>query len=153
VTIAPAPAPESASPPPGPEPVPDAAPPPALIAPAPAPPSASAPFHPVPRVYDTGDPDVTPPVVLDQTLPPWNPPGPYVARRTYTGRLRVVVGEDGRVASADILQPSFGAYDELLLHAVRQWRYTPALKRGYPVQYGWLVSYVLKSSDQTPAQR
>jgi TonB family protein len=136
-----------------PEPVPDSAPAPAVVgAPASAP-WIPPPFHPVPRLYDIADPDVAPPVVLVQALPPWNPPLAYVGRRTYTGQLRVVVGEDGRVTSADILQPSFGPYDELLLHAVKQWRYRPALKRGYPVQYRWIVDYVLKSADQTSAQR
>jgi hypothetical protein len=136
-----------------PQQAPDSAPSPAAAGAPAAEPSISAPFHPVPRVYDIADADVTPPVVLVQTLPPWNPPSAYVARRTYTGQLQVVVGEDGRATSADILQPSFGPYDGLLVHAVRQWRYRPALKRGYPVEYRWIVDYVLKSADQTSAQR
>jgi len=39
------------------------------------------------------------------------------------------------VTSAEVLQPSFSAYDWLLLKAVKQWQYGPALKRGFPVEY------------------
>ena len=123
-----------------------------VVASAAAPPLVATPFAPVPRVYDMADLDVTPPVVLDQTLPPWHPPLAHVARRTYTGRLQIIVGENGSVTSADILQPSFSTYDWLLLHAVKQWRYGPALKRGKPVQYRRIIDYVL-SSDQKPVQR
>lgn len=116
-------------------------------------PPSPPPFDPVPRVYDTADAEVTPPVVITQTMPPWNPPWKYVAQRSYSGRLQFVVGADGAVTSADILQPSFGPYDGLLLGAVKQWRYKPALKRGHAVQYRRVIDYVLKSPEQTSRQR
>jgi len=112
-----------------------------------------APSAPVKRAYDIADSDVTPPVVLNQSLPAWNPPWAHVAQQTYAGRLQIVVGENGSVASADIVQPSFETYDGLLLHAAKQWRYKPAMKDGHPVQYLRLIDYVLKSADQKSAQR
>lgn len=107
----------------------------------------------MPRVFTADDRDVTPPVVIDQKLPAWAPPFAQFARRTFTGTVQVTVGEDGTVASAEIVEPSFGPYDELLLRSVRQWRYRPALKQDHPVQYRRIIQYVLKSSEQAGVAR
>ena len=117
---------QAADPSPAPTPVAALLPPPASIA---------APFAPIPRVYDAADLDVTPPVAVEQAMPPWNPPWDYAARNTYNGRLQIVVGDDGAVKSAEILRQSFSVYDGLLLNAVKKWRYLPAQKRNQPVQY------------------
>ena len=101
------------------------------------------PFAPVPRVYDKTDLDVTPPIEIIRTMPPWNPL-PQLAGRTYAGQLQLVVGKDGRVTSAEILRRSFSSYDWLLLRAVKQWQYAPALKRGLPVEYRQTFEYALK---------
>jgi hypothetical protein len=105
-------------------------------------------FAPVPRVYDKTDLDVTPPVEINRTMPPWNPPFVQVARRTYAGQLQLVIGKDGRIRSVEILKPSFGPYDGLLLGAVKQWHYGPALKRGVPVEYRQTFEYALRPADQ-----
>jgi TonB family protein len=119
--------------------------PPAMVGSSPAAePVLPAPFAPVPRVYDKTDLDVTPPVEINRTMPPWNPPWPQVASRTYAGQLQLVIGKDGRVTSAEILQPSFSAYDWLLMRAVKQWQYAPALKRGVPVEYRQTFEYALR---------
>ena len=47
------------------------------------------------------------------------------------------------VVDAEIIQPSFSLYDEEVLRATRQWRYQPATKRGYPVEYRRTVDYAL----------
>ena len=107
----------------------------------------------MPRVYDSTDVDVAPPTVLSQPLPPWTPPWPQLADRTFTGRLQIVVANDGSVESAAILQPSFSAYDERLLNAARQWRYGPAMKRDRPVSYRRVIEYVLTGADQRSTQR
>lgn len=117
-------------------------PPPALTNP--APPSVEPPlFAPVPRLYTSEDSDVIPPAVIDQTLPRWSPPHDLLRRRSFTGRVQVIIGADGRVKAADIIQPSFGLYDEQVLRATRQWRYQPATKRGFPVEYKRIVEFTL----------
>jgi hypothetical protein len=114
-------------------------------------PAVPAAFAPVPRVYDKTDLDVTPPVEIDRTMPPWNPPFVQMAKRTYAGQLELVIGKDGRIRSVEILKSSFGIYDGLLLRAVKQWQYGPALKRGFPVEYRQTFDYALRPADQGKA--
>ncbi len=78
-----------------------------------------------PQIYGPDDSQVTPPAVIDQTLPAWVAPAGF-ARRTFQGLLAVVVGEDGLVASAEMVAPTFPAYDALLLSTAKRWRYEPA---------------------------
>jgi hypothetical protein len=111
-------------------------------------PVVPAAFAPVPRVYDKTDLDVTPPVEINRTMPPWNPPFVLMAKRTYAGQLELVIGKDGRIKSVEILKSSFGVYDGLLLRAVKQWQYGPALKRGFPVEYRQTFDYALRPADQ-----
>lgn len=106
--------------------------------------SEPAPFTPVPRLYTADDADVVPPVVLEQPLPRWTPPHDLLRRRSFTGRVEVIIGADGRVKAADILQPSFSLYDEQVLRATRLWRYQPATKRGFPVEYKRVIEYSLR---------
>ncbi|MBM3769753.1 MAG: hypothetical protein FJW27_00400 [Acidimicrobiia bacterium] len=115
-------------------------------------PSGSAPFNPVPRVFDASDTDVKPPVVLKQRLPPWFPPHELLRNRRFTGRVEIVVGIDGRVVSAEILQPSYTIYDDLVLRATRHWLYQPAFKREFPVQFRRVVEYVLSAAPE-PSRR
>ncbi|MGE3508042.1 MAG: TonB family protein [Vicinamibacterales bacterium] len=106
-------------------------------------PSEPAPFMPVPRLYGPEDEDVRPPAVIEQRLPAWRPPLPAFAARTYTGRVQVIVDTDGRVSDVEILQQSHSLYDREVLDAAKLWRYEPATKRGYPVQYRRVIDYVL----------
>jgi len=102
-----------------------------------------APFMPVPRLYGPEDADVSAPVVIEQRLPAWRPPLPALAVRTYTGRVQVIVDTDGRVSDVEILQQSHSLYDSEVLDAAKLWRYKPATKRGFPVQYRRVIDYVL----------
>jgi hypothetical protein len=92
-----------------------------------------------PAIYGPDDADVTPPGTIEQTLPPWVAPEGF-ARRTFKGLLAVVVGEDGLVASAEIVEPTFPAYDAVLLTVARRWRYEPAGKDGRPVRFRKLIA-------------
>lgn len=112
-----------------------------------------APFRPVARVYTANDVDVIPPVVIEQRLPRWLPPFELLRRRTFTGRIELVIDVDGHVLSADIVQPSFNSYDSLVLDAVKTWRYRPASKRAYAVQYKRTVDYVLRGTDAGVTER
>lgn len=135
----------------------------AAFEPAPAPVEAPPPVHaampgprpfmPVARVYDFTDENVLPPAVLKQALPPWNPPWAQIRHRTFNGRLVVVVAEDGTVAEADVVQPSFAAYDDELLRAVNQWRYEPARKGERPVRYRRVIDFVLRGQDSVSPRR
>jgi TonB family protein len=73
------------------------------------------------------------PVAIEEQLPPWNPPDSAALRSEYTGVLRVQIGEDGRVRSADIVDSSHPTYDVLAARAARGWVYEPATKGGQPV--------------------
>ena len=102
-----------------------------------------APFTPVPRLYSADDTDVQPPVVIEQAMPRWTPPHELLRRRTFSGRVQIIIGVDGRVTSADVVRTSFNAYDDQVLRATKTWRYQPATKRGYPVEYRRTVDYTL----------
>jgi len=92
-----------------------------------------------PATYGPDDADVTPPGTIEQTLPPWVAPAGF-ARRTFRGLLAVVVGEDGLVASAEIVDPTFPAYDAVLLSVAKRWRYEPAGKDGRAVRFRKLIA-------------
>jgi tetratricopeptide (TPR) repeat protein len=111
------------------------------------------PFAPVARIYGPDDRDVAPPVVIDQRMPSWSPPHKMFLQRSFTGQIRVLVGEDGRVLDAEITHPSFPLYDNELLRSAKQWRYSPALKADRAVQYRRVIEYVLNGTSQTAASR
>jgi hypothetical protein len=115
--------------------------------------SVPPPFAPIARVYGADDRDVTPPTIIEQKLPPWSPPFKLLQQRTYTGQIRLIVGEDGRVEAAEIIQPSFPLYDDQLLRSAKLWRYQPALKGDRAVQYRRVIEYVLNGANQTAASR
>jgi tetratricopeptide (TPR) repeat protein len=75
-----------------------------------------------------------PPVVIQQSLPEWEPPSASIARLEYSGLLRVRIGIDGTVTAADIERPSYPSYDGRLLQVARTWLYKPATRNGVPVE-------------------
>lgn len=111
------------------------------------------PFTPIARDYDSTDRDVLPPTVLKQTLPAWTPPWKALRARTFAGRLQIVVGEDGSVADAEVLEGAFAAYDDELLRATRDWRYEPARKGDRPVRYRRVIDFVLRGTDEVAQAR
>jgi hypothetical protein len=74
----------------------------------------------------------TPPVPIDQALPPW-PFGLANMRTTFRGAIDVRIDERGLVASASMATPVHPVYDRQLLLAAQQWRYEPARRGGQPV--------------------
>ncbi len=111
------------------------------------------PFAPIARDYDGTDRDVVPPAVLKQTMPVWNPPWKLIRARTYSGRLQVIVAEDGSVADAEVISQSFSAYDDELLRATRDWRYEPARKGDRPVRFRRVIDFVLRGTDEVAQAR
>jgi TonB family protein len=56
-------------------------------------------------------------------------------------RVSFIVGSDGHVHSAFVLESGGPDEDEVLLHAVRFWRYRPALCNGVPTDAEALVRF------------
>jgi TonB family protein len=80
-----------------------------------------------------GAPDAyTAPVVVQQELPPWNPPTAAIAGRGYAGAVKVLIGADGRVHEASIVKSVHPLYDAHVLQAARRWMYQPATRLGQP---------------------
>jgi hypothetical protein len=124
----------AAAPPPPPPPPPTATPP-----PAPEPPPAPAPVV-ERRIYQIGDPGVTPPAIVRQGLPPF----PANASMPSAGAIEVVINEAGRVEAAIMREPLTPSYDRVVVQAARNWQYRPATLKGVPVKYRKLVQIAVK---------
>lgn len=113
---------------------------PAMLPAAPPPvaplPAASASM---PAVYTITDTDVTPPVVLDQALPPWIY-GNRLKTGVFNGMVDLIVDETGTVERAAVIESVWPPYDAALIEATRKWRYTPATKDGRPVKFKRVVA-------------
>jgi hypothetical protein len=96
------------------------------------------------RIYTEDDKDVTPPVTIDQKLPPWNPQTPAAAMLGYRGVLRIVIDEQGKVEQASLVERVLESYDPLLIAAARQWTFRPARRDGQPVKYQRLIGIFLQ---------
>jgi hypothetical protein len=117
-----------------------AAPPPAPVATqASAPPSVPA--VPVPPVESIV---FVPAVVLQQNMPPWEPPTRAFGTVEYNGSIKVRVGTDGKVKAATIERPSHPAYDGRLLQATQTWLYQPATRNGVPVESERVIAVQLR---------
>lgn len=86
------------------------------------------------EIYTALDFSVTPPVEVERTLPPWNPPAQY-NWRWFRGVIEVVVDERGHVESERLVESVADFYDASLLEAARNWRFKPAQRDGRPVKY------------------
>ena len=124
---------KAAAPPPPPPP------PPAPVAVAAAPPPPAPVMF---RVYSGEDRDVTPPVIINQALPPFQ--GTVIAPRT--GLLEVLISEIGEIESAVMTQSVTSAYDRLALIAAKMWRFKPAMVNGVPVKYRKTVQINVKAT-------
>lgn len=74
----------------------------------------------------------TAPVTISQGLPAWRPDS-SVARRTFSGSVRVEIDNAGRVTAVEMERSVHPAYDPLVLDAARQWQYKPATLNGVPI--------------------
>lgn len=119
-----------------------AAPPPAPApTPAPAPPRAPAAVVPEgPRVYAASDANVIPPIVIQQSLPPY--PGKLLT--AHSGVIELLIDENGVVETAMMRQSVSPQYDSLALNAAKMWRYRPATVNGVPVRYRKAVAIALR---------
>jgi TonB family protein len=89
----------------------------------------------------------TRPVALKQDMPRWNAPDPISRRSEYTGVLRVRVGADGTVQTAEMVRRVHPMYDALLLNAAQSWRYEPAKQDGVAVPADVLVEVRLRPQE------
>lgn len=122
------------------------APPPAPV-PAPAVKREEPPPRPSLVIHTVGEPGITPPVVISQTMPPWRPSRQDT--RVYEAVVSIVIDETGAVTDFSIdgmLQP---AYESALRRAAMSWRFRPATLKGVPVKYRKNVAVRL-TADQTP---
>jgi tetratricopeptide (TPR) repeat protein len=117
---------KAAAPPPPPPPAP-------VVAPVPAVPAA-------PRVYGSEDRNVVPPVAVSQVLPAF--PGPVGLTRS--GKLEVLINEQGIVETAAMTATVTSVYDRLALAATKHWRYAPATVEGVPVKFRKVVQINIK---------
>lgn len=112
-----------------------------------APQPAAGPIKPAaavnPRVYNSADSTVVPPVAVRQNLPPY----PKNLGMMRSSVLEVVINEAGLVETA-VLRPSIHArYDYLALAAARRWRYHPATLAGKPVKFRKVIIVSMKPGD------
>jgi len=98
-----------------------------------APPATAAEAADPRRLYTNRDDGVLPPVSIKQELPRWPGGGQF------TGELEIVIDESGRVERATLRRAVHPAYNNLLLHAARQWQFQPATRDGKPVRYAKII--------------
>jgi hypothetical protein len=89
----------------------------------------------------------TRPVALQQEMPRWNAPDPISRRTEFTGILRVRVGANGRVETAEMVRRVHPMYDALLLGAAQDWVYEPAKQDGVAVPADVLVEVRLRPQE------
>lgn len=97
-----------------------------------------------PPVYRDGEPNLTPAVTISQTMPTAQLP----ERRVWTGAIEVLIDENGKVLSAQMATPIFGAYDRQLIQAALNWKYRPALKNGNPARYIKIINVRVDSRPE-----
>jgi tetratricopeptide (TPR) repeat protein len=115
--------------------------PPAASTPDPAPSSAPtpAPAESAPIVASS-----TRPVAIKQEIPPWITHDDSARRVGFSGTLRVRVGVDGKVQSAEMVERVHPAYEQVLLKAAKSWLYEPATQNGVAVPGEVLIQIQLR---------
>jgi TonB family protein len=83
-------------------------------------------------VYSAGSNGVEPPIGIR----------PQLARELPTAlkpedlaRVELVIGTDGSIESARLLDPPRNVIDSLVVSAAKAWSFEPAMKDGHPVRY------------------
>jgi hypothetical protein len=88
------------------------------------------------KVYSAADTDVkAPTAIAPQTMPTWNPTNTYERTTAFSGRLELVIDEQGRVTSSTMRAGTIPRYDTALIRAAATWKFSPATKNGTPVKY------------------
>jgi len=112
-----------------------------VAAPPPPPPPAQPVAPPVaaePDIYGDEHAGITRPVAISRPAPSWRPT-PIEERMTFSGTIELVVSEQGKVISAQIIKSVHGRYDGPLLAAAMNWTFRPATKNGVPVKYRYAL--------------
>jgi TonB family protein len=127
----------------------NASPAPAAAAAKPEAPPASAPAAPAAAAPSVarGETVVIAPVAISQALPEWVPPDAIAASREFVGSIKVTIGVDGKVKSAEIEKGTYPTYDARLLQAAKQWSYKPATRNGEPVESEKVIAIQLRRRD------
>jgi TonB family protein len=86
----------------------------------------------------------TRPVAVKQDIPPWVPYDGASRRQGFNGMLRIRVGPNGRVQSAEMIRPVHPGYDQQLLRAAESWLYKPATENGVAVAADVMVEIQLR---------
>ena len=101
-------------------------------------PSTIAPQRPVPRVaasgqvYQAGDPQVTPAVLIRPHLPESPPPD---VPEEQIGTLEFIVTEAGAVEHVHLVSPANRYQERMLVAAAKTWQFQPATRDGRPVRF------------------
>lgn len=87
---------------------------------------------------------VTPPVAINQQMPPWR--GDLVNTRVeFTGAIDVLIDEQGHVQSVSLRKSVHPLYDSALLDAARSWTYQPARRGDQPIKFQKTIVVKLNS--------
>lgn len=113
-------------------------------APAPAPAQAAAPDPDPSRIYTASHPNIVPPIVISQRVPPY--PGRVTS--TEIGVLEVVIDASGAVESATMRVSMNAAYDRHAVDAAKYWRYRPARIKGVPVRFRKAIRIALSNRPE-----
>ena len=90
----------------------------------------------IPRVYSAVDEGVSPPVVLEQRMPPMSNEMQLITRASKSrGMIDIVIDETGRVIDTSVRQSMNAAFDGMIVRESRKWKYRPAMVDGAPVLY------------------
>jgi hypothetical protein len=95
------------------------------------------------RIFNLGETNVTPPVILRQEMPPF----PGNVGSMAQGVLEIIIDETGAVESAVIKSPMNPRYDQLVIGATRNWRYKPAMMGGMPIKFRKIINISMKTGD------
>ncbi|HEY7191833.1 MAG TPA: hypothetical protein VH436_35040 [Vicinamibacterales bacterium] len=106
--------------------------------PAPTPPPVAAkreeaPPPPSNLVRTSTEPGITPPVVISQVMPPWQPNRQDT--QNYDAVVSVVIDETGTVTDLTVEGTLRPTYEAQLRRAAMSWKYRPATLKGVPVKY------------------
>ena len=94
---------------------------------------------PQPRIYSSGDSDVTPPVFHQPQIPAQLLSG----LRAATNTLEVIISETGRVERVRFVSTPKRMADMMMLSSAKNWEFDPALKDGQPVRYRLELSWAV----------
>jgi len=99
-------------------------------------------------VYTSNDADVAPPIARTQRIPPWIPERRQAAQ-DFHGTLELLIDETGAVMSATMRASVHPMYNQQLLRAARDWKFTPARRQGRPVRYLKIVEVHLRPTTSS----